>query len=231
MSNLQRSAYTVSVIIPVYNAEPFLAEAIESILGQTVPPQQVIVIDDGSTDGSAAVARRYLPHILFEQQPNAGAARARNRGVALARGDLLAFLDNDDCWMPDKLALQLAALQQAPEVEAVFGQLEQSHTAEAAHQAALAFANQYQDGYHLDTILIHRRAFERIGLFDSAWMIDALEWLWRARRMHLRTQVLPQVLAWRRIHGDNHSLREQSRAQAEYLRLVRQVLMEQRQTL
>jgi glycosyltransferase involved in cell wall biosynthesis len=219
---------TISVIIPLYNAEPFIAKAIESVLGQSRPPQQVIVVDDGSTDGSADVVRRYGQQITLVQQPNAGGASARNRGVALAQGDLLAFLDHDDYWAPEKLAWQLDAFQQAPHLEAVFGQLQQTATMNTAAQDNALFGLNAQDGYHLDTLLIRRAAFQRIGAFDPTWRIDTVEWLWRARRLKLCTQMLPQVLAWRRIHGDNLSIRARPQLHAEYLHLIRQQLAEQR---
>ena len=212
---------TVSVIIPLYNAEVFLAQAIESVLGQTHPPQQVLVIDDGSTDQSAQIARRYGADVELVRQPNAGGAQARNRGVTLAQGDLLAFLDNDDWWAPEKLAWQLDALRQSPHLEAIFGQIQPIDTTTAADQEAAWRSFTAQDGWHLDTLLIRRQAFQRIGLFDPAWMIDTVEWLWRARRLGLCAQVLPQVVAWRRIHGDNHSIRARPRAHAEYFRLIR----------
>ena len=88
-----------------------------------------------------------------------------------------------------------------------------------------------QDGWHLDTLLIRRQAFQRIGPFDPAWMIDTVEWLWRARRLGLCTQVLPQVVAWRRIHGDNHSIRARLRAHAEYFRLIRLVRAHQQDSV
>jgi len=219
---------TVSVIIPLYNAEAFLAEALASVLGQTLPPHQVIVVDDGSTDGSADVARRFGKQIALVQQPNAGAANARNRGVALATGDFLAFLDHDDYWAPEKLALQVAAFQQSPDREAIFGQMAQHQSITTTSPTTHWVAHQAHDGWHLDTVLIRRQAFERIGPFDSAWMIDSVEWLWRARRLGLVVQVLPAVLAWRRIHGDNYSIREQGRAQTEYLRLIRTMRAQQR---
>lgn len=216
-------APTVSVIIPVYNAEPWLAETIESVLGQTCPPQQVIVVDDGSTDQSAAVARRYARYIQIEQQPNAGCAHARNRGVALAQGELLAFLDADDGWLPEKLALQLAALAEAPTLEAVFGQIEQRCVPDMIEQP-VAFVAHVQDGCTLNTLLIRRQAFQRIGAFEpTLHLINAIEWLWRARRMGLSAQILPQVVAWRRIHGENMSIRERPQIHAEYFRLLRQM--------
>ncbi len=227
MPNVATVPPTISVIIPLYNAEPFIAATIESVLGQSRPPQQVIVVDDGSTDGSAAVARRYGQHITLVQQPNAGGASARNRGVACAKGDLLAFLDHDDYWVPEKLAWQLDAFQQAPHLEAVFGQLQQTATMNTADQDTVLAGLNAQDGCHLDTLLIRRAAFQRIGPFDPTWTIDTVEWLWRARRLALCTQILPQVLAWRRIHGDNLSIRARPQIHAEYLRLIRQRLVQQ----
>jgi glycosyltransferase involved in cell wall biosynthesis len=90
-------APALSVIIPCYNAEPYLAEAIESVLAQTRPASEIIVVDDCSTDGSAAVARRY-PVVLLTQPENAGNGAARNRGLDHATGELIAFLDADDYW-------------------------------------------------------------------------------------------------------------------------------------
>lgn len=212
----------VSVIIPVYNAAPWLAETLASVLGQSTPPRQVIVVDDGSTDDSAAIARRYLPRIELVRQPNAGCAHARNRGVALATGAYLAFLDADDYWAREKLAWQLATFAQNPALEAVFGQVKQSCTLPTALPDAVGFGMEAQDGYSLNTILIRRQAFQRIGGFDPTIpLTNSVEWLWRARRLGLVSQVLPQVVAWRRIHGANMSIRQRPQIQAEYFRLIR----------
>lgn len=218
------AAASVSVIIPVYNAAPWLAETIESVLGQSLPPCQVIVVDDGSTDHSAAIARHYLPQIQLVQQPNAGCAHARNCGVALATGDYLAFLDADDYWTREKLALQLAAFVQNPTLEAVFGQVKQTCTITTAQPDAVGFGLEVQDGYNLDTILIRQQAFHRIGGFDPTIpLTNAVEWLWRARRLGLVSRMLPETLAWRRIHGANMSIRQRPQVQAEYFRLIRTI--------
>lgn len=225
-------AANVSVIIPVYNAAPWLAATIESVLGQSTPPHQVIVVNDGSTDQSVAIAQRYLPQIELVQQPNAGCAHARNRGVALATGDYLAFLDADDYWTSEKLALQLAAFAQTPALEAVWGQVKQTCTITTAQPDAVGFGMDAQDGYNLNTLLIRRQAFHRIGGFDPTIpLTNAVEWLWRARRLGLVSQMLPDVLAWRRIHGENMSIRERPRIHAEYFRLIRQRREEQRDAL
>jgi glycosyltransferase involved in cell wall biosynthesis len=228
MSVNEDTRHTISVIIPVYNAGRFLAQAIESVLDQTLRPDQVIVVDDGSTDNSVAVAQRYRRHIHLEQQPNAGSAHARNRGVALAYGELLAFLDADDYWAKEKLSLQVATLQESPQVEAIFGQIEQIQMVEAKNTKLSEAALGIQEGYHLDTMLIHRSAFQRIGGFDPNWLVDAVEWFVRTQHKGLQAQIIPQVLAWRRIHGDNLGIRERSRARSEYARLIKQRLDHQR---
>ena len=110
----------VSVVIPVYNGERFLAEAIESALSQTYPAIEVIVIDDGSTDGTSAVIKGFGTSVQSLQQENAGVANARNAGINIARGDLIAFLDADDVWLPSKITRQVQAFQSNPGAGFVF---------------------------------------------------------------------------------------------------------------
>src|SRR5262245_20179101 len=107
---------SVSVVIPCYNAGRFLKETLESILAQTRPALEVIVVDDGSTDDSAAVAGAFGPPVRVLRQSNQGESVARNRGLDEARGDWVAFLDADDVWAPDKLERQLAAVEGSPGV-------------------------------------------------------------------------------------------------------------------
>ncbi|MCG3148419.1 MAG: hypothetical protein PCFJNLEI_01862 [Verrucomicrobiae bacterium] len=102
---------TVSVVIPAYNCARFLAQAVESVLAQTCPPTEVIVVDDGSTDDTAEVAASFGTRIHLIRQPNRGPAVARNTGIEAAQGEWIAFLDSDDVWFPDKLERQVAALQ------------------------------------------------------------------------------------------------------------------------
>ncbi len=125
---------------------------------------------------------------------------------------------------------QLDALRQSPHLEAIFGQIQPIDTTTTADQEVAWRSFTAQDGWHLDTLLIRRQAFQRIGPFDPAWMIDTVEWLWRARRLGLCAQVLPQVVAWRRIHGDNHSIRARPRAHAEYFRLIRLARAQQQES-
>ena len=112
----------VSVVITTYNYERFVAAAIESVLRQTVRPDEIVVVDDGSTDATAAVVARYAARgVRYIRQANAGPGAARNRGIRETRGDLIAFLDADDRWLPDKLARQLAHLRRYPAAGLVTG--------------------------------------------------------------------------------------------------------------
>src|SRR5262245_41347662 len=101
----------VSIIIPCYNVERHLAETLESALAQSYPHTEIIVIDDGSTDGTAELIRSYADRLRAEFWPNRGASAARNRGTVLARGEFIQYLDADDVLTRDAIAHRVAALQ------------------------------------------------------------------------------------------------------------------------
>lgn len=112
-----RDSPRISVVIPVFNGERFLSDAIASALSQTLLPYEILVIDDGSTDGSTRIAESFGPPVRVIRQENRGEAAARNRGIEAAKGDWIAFLDCDDIWKREKLALQAALL--SPGVDCV----------------------------------------------------------------------------------------------------------------
>jgi len=114
----------VSVVIPTYNRARYVGDAIESALSQTAPSVEVIVVDDGSTDETRAVAARYAPEARYFWQPNAERGAARNQGLRLARGAFVAFLDSDDVWAPDKLERDLALFRRRPEVGFVYSDIQ-----------------------------------------------------------------------------------------------------------
>jgi glycosyltransferase involved in cell wall biosynthesis len=200
------SGDTISVIVPVFNAAAYLAEALQSVLAQTRPADEIIVVDDGSTDDSAAAARRFDSHLRYERQPHAGAGAARNRGVAVAQSSLLAFLDADDLWMPDKLALQTEALSAMPSLEAVFAHLEHFRSPDLPPERAARMACP-DDPMPCTTavaMLIRRTAFDRVGGFETSRTIgEVIEWYMRARSVGLVERMLPQTLIRRRIHAGN----------------------------
>jgi len=110
----------VSGIIPCYNRPEYVAQAIESALAQTYPALEIIVVDDGSTDDTPAVLERYADRVRIVRQANAGTAAARNAGIRASSGKYLAWLDSDDTWLPEKIAAQVAVLEQFPEVGVVY---------------------------------------------------------------------------------------------------------------
>ena len=108
----------ISVIIPTYNRETYLSQAIESVLAQTYQPLDIIIIDDGSSDSSDKIVQSYVPQVRYYYQPNAGIGSALKKGIELADGQYFAFLDSDDLWVSDKLSRQMTFLTENPGVDA-----------------------------------------------------------------------------------------------------------------
>lgn len=216
----------VSVIMPLHNGERYLAEAIDSVLAQTHEPLELIVVDDGSTDGSGRVAREYGSALRYVYQVNAGQSAARNRGVDLARGGLLAFLDDDDYWSPDKLPRQVAALRNDPALEAVFGHVRQFMSTDLSPEAARRnrFHAEIMPGYVPGAMLIRREAFDRVGRFDPSLRIgEFVDWHARATDLGLRSMLLPDIVLHRRVHEDNTGIRLRAE-QVQYVRLLKATL-------
>ncbi len=201
----------VSVIIAVYNHAAYLAEAIESALAQEEAELEVWVIDDGSDDGSAEVARRYQPRVRVESQERAGCGAARNRGVAVSSGEFIAFLDADDRFTPGKLATQLEAFAADPSVDAVFGHVREFLSPELDAEAASSVRAPSQPGpSHLaSAMLIRRASFERVGHFTPELMLrQGVDWYARSREAGLNEAMLGQVVLERRLHTTNSGLRQ-----------------------
>ncbi|HZR83431.1 MAG TPA: glycosyltransferase family A protein [Candidatus Binatia bacterium] len=215
----------VSVVLPVFNRAAYVGEAIESVLAQTLPPDELIVVDDGSTDDSVAIAEAFSrPSLRVLRQENAGIGAARNRGLAAATGDLIAFIDSDDVWERDKLELEARAMSAREEVDLVFGHLVEFLSPEREEELAgsLRFAADPVPGLIASTLLARRGAVERIGPFDEHLRVgEFVEWMARARDLGLVRLVLPDVVARRRIHGQNTVL---TRGSSDYLRAIKSTL-------
>ena len=218
-------ASLVSVVIPTFNREPrLLGAAIESVLAQDVPSLEVIVVDDGSATSAAAVVESYGDPVRLHEKQNGGIGSARNAGIALSRGDLLAFLDSDDLWEPDKLARQAEALGSDPGLEAVFGQAEQFYDAEVddAFKLRHPIKNRIIDAWLSSAMLIWREAFDRIGIFDESGSISPdVDWFLRAKEAGLRVAMLPHVVYRRRIHTANWNVTEPGAHRKRLLALKR----------
>lgn len=109
----------VSIVVPVHNAVAYIADTLQSLRRQTVAPMEIVVVDDGSTDGTADVVRGCFPEVTLISQSNQGAAAARNAGIAVARGDLIGFVDADDRWLPHAVERLSERLRRSPESVAV----------------------------------------------------------------------------------------------------------------
>jgi glycosyltransferase involved in cell wall biosynthesis len=218
---MQPEKALVSVLIPVYNGERYLAEAIESVLAQSYRPLEVIVIDDGSTDESARVAQQFSVCYFF--QPNGGTSAARNSGIEQAHGEFLAFLDQDDLWMPEKLSRQMAAFETRPELDAVFGQVEQFSSPDTARSAR--FVGMILNGLHAGAMLIRRAAFMRVGLFEANWKIGQfVDWYARAAEVKIESATLPDIVMRRRVHQNNLTIRSREVAKVEYIQILKAAL-------
>jgi glycosyltransferase involved in cell wall biosynthesis len=219
----------VSVVIPVFNGERYLAEAIRSVLGQTRPPDEVVVVDDGSTDGSAAVARG-VPGVRCLSQPNAGQPAALNRGVSETKGSFLSFLDADDVWVPEKLALQLEAFAEDPGLDMVFGHAEQFVDPDApeAVAARLPAGRTVLPAHLPGALLVRRQAFDLVGGFRSQWTVGSVvDWYARATEAGLDERMLGTVVYRRRLHAGNLGIVE-AESRSDYLDVVRAALERRR---
>lgn len=212
----------VSVIIPTFNRERYLKEAIASVLNQTLLPFEVIVLDDGSTDDTAAIVKQF-PSVRYYCQTNRGAAAARNQGVELAQGNFLTFLDSDDLWAKDKLAWQLATFEANPDLDAVFGHVQQFHSPELNETARqkIKIPVEVMPGYHVGIMMIRREAFLRVGFFDTELRVgEFIAWYARATDMGLKTVMLPEVVMHRRLHDTNLGISQRD-ARTDFARILK----------
>jgi glycosyltransferase involved in cell wall biosynthesis len=220
----------ISVVIPVWNGAKFLAAALNSVVHQTFPADEVIVVDDGSTDESANIAASFNPPIRVLHRNHRGGASALNAGVAAARGTLLAFLDADDLWDRNKLAKQTAALASDPSLEAVFGRVAQFTDMDGriAQPEQVADKSKAFVGVHKSAMLVRRSAFDRVGPFNTEVLADFPDWYARAHSRGIRTAHLESIVAFRRIHSDNTARLQRKTLEADYLKIIRALIAEGR---
>lgn len=221
----------MTAAIPVRDGEAYLAEAIESVLAQSRPCDQVIVVDNGSTDRSAAIAAAYGRPVEVVSEPRPGIGAARNAAIAAARGDFVAFLDADDIWQPSKIERQLAAFEARPELQLVFGHVRQfaSPDLPAAEAAALRVPERSQPGLYIGAMLARRTAIDAVGPWaEDVRVSDGLAFLLRARELGLSQEMLEETVTLRRVHGANHSIHNRDQ-RAEFARHLKRSLDRRRE--
>lgn len=215
-----------SVVVPVYNGERFLAEALDSCLVQDYEPFEVIVVDDGSTDDTARIAKRYA-RVQYVFQRNRGLPAPYNSGIAVAQGELIAFLDADDLWPSDRLTLQVGYHLEHPDVGYTVGRhrafLEPGVTRPVWLRERFLTADEV--GYFPGTLMARKDVFEAIGGFRERYRGAAgADWFVRAKDAGIRKAILPHRLLYRRIHESNMSSGESKHLNANILRILKESL-------
>lgn len=222
----------VSTIVPVFNGESTIAAAIDSVLNQNFDATEVIVVNDGSTDGTALILRRYGSKIRVIEQSNRGVSAARNAGAAIARGEYLAFLDADDEWLPGKLAKVVLALDRNAAATLAFSDVIQigldgsfgqpSHIGRAPSMDDLLTRNW---GILPSSVVMRRRVFERCGGFREEITGPGCgedTYMWMLAREQGEFEYEPEPLVLRRSCEFSEMADKYARNLQVYKRIVRQ---------
>jgi len=222
------SAALVSCIVPVYNGEPYVRETIKSILAQTHRPIETIVVDDGSTDGTAETVGEFIDQVKYVHQFKAGAAAARNRGIEMACGEFVAFIDADDLWHEEKLERQLIRFRVRPELAYCVThcqnfwvpELEEEAQRYRNHRISLPMP-----GYVACTLLARRSTFDTVGTFNIELRHgDHTDWFLRASDRGVIGELLPDILMYRRLHSTNRSRILAQASRDQYVMLLKETL-------
>ena len=216
----------VSVIIPAHNSRRYIVAALESILVQKHRPIEILVVDDGSSDGTSQLMREYAPEVKLIEQQQRGHPAARNVGVRAATGEFLSFLDHDDLWSSDKLERQMASFERNRALDLVFGHIQNFFTPEMPldDRARVAVPLRPLRGLLQGAMLARRRSFDRVGLFSEERSVgDFLDWYGRALLAGMNVEMLPETVLYRRIHANNFQ-RIHKHQRGQYLRAVKDLL-------
>lgn len=206
----QRDASLISVVIPSYNYGEYLGEAIESVLAQTYQPIEIVVVDDGSTDRTAEVAKSF-PSVIYVYQANQGNSVARNTGLEYCSGAYVSLLDADDIWPAKKCQIQIDYLREHPEVGCVISRMRNFMMDGCAKPEWMPelMMSENCPALSLSAMLARREVFEKIGGFNLLyWHGNDLDWFIRVKEAGIQMAILPDILLLRRIHGKNESWRQ-----------------------
>ncbi|MBE6963738.1 MAG: glycosyltransferase family 2 protein [Ruminococcaceae bacterium] len=220
----------VSVLIPAYNSAAFLGQALDSVFAQTYRDFEVIVVDDGSEDDTAAVAAA-RPEVRYIRKEHSGISATRNLAIAQARGEVIAFLDADDLWTPDKLEKQVAYLDACPDCQVVFSLVKNFFDGpEAAMTERQRQLLNAKVEYCLPACCVRKEVFETCGIFreDLAYGEDTywITRLWTAG-IHMK-HCIQEPLYLRRIHNDNISLTHRKVGRENVMALMADAIRQQR---
>ncbi len=216
----------LSVIIPAFEAAPFLGEALQSVLAQGYEPLEVIVVDDGSTDGGDVIASGFGGVVSLVRQQHRGAGAARNHGLRTSRGELVAFLDADNRYAEGALDRLVGVLHADPEVDIVFGAMQEFVSDVQPVPLGMSTRPPATTGpVRLPgTFVARRAAVDRIGPFaEHLRRGEVVDWMARADELDLCGRFIEDIVLLRRLHGASNGLRQLGH-EDEYLRVVKAAL-------
>jgi glycosyltransferase involved in cell wall biosynthesis len=202
---------TVTVIIPAYNRERFIRCALDSVFAQTYPICQVIVVDDGSTDRTAQIAHCY-PQVTLLSRANGGPSVARNDGLSAANGEVIAFLDSDDVWLPNKIETQMQVLTERPDVGYVLCRMRAfcEEGFEMAGKVNLLHYASDPPARLPSALLVRRSVMDEVGHFDPCLRTaEDADWFARATDLGIVFHTVDEVLLEKRVHPHNISFTDE----------------------
>lgn len=207
----------VSVVIPVYNCERYIGDAIHSVQAQTYPASEIIVVDDGSSDGTAAAVQA-CSGVKYLRQQNRGEPAARNLGIQHAAGDLIAFLDGDDLWTPDKLALQIPCLQAHPAWAMIYSDMATfddqgviDGSVKERFQITFPQGNIFRQLFQetlfgSGSVVVRKDVFHKVGMFDESLLVGSDYEMWLRIARHFEVGYVDKPLLMYRQHSSMSTL-------------------------
>jgi len=193
----------LSVIIPVFNGEKYLAEAIGSIVDLGQEEMEITIVDDGSSDGTAQIAARFRDRVAYVAQANRGPAAARNHGLSLAHGEIIGFLDADDLWTENIITQALASLRARPDVDIVQGRIQEikPRPTDASGCVFECFSKPYPF-INIGSALYRKAVFGKVGGFDETMRFcEDYDWFLRAFDAHISKVRIDDVTLLYRAHS------------------------------
>ncbi len=228
--NTNSSYPLVSIVIPAYNACKNIEETLTSVFNQEYPNLEVIVVDDGSEDTTATIAKTF--DIVYIHQKNQGKPTAMNAGFSAAKGEFIASIDSDDLWLPEKISKQMETFNSNTELEIAFCHVKQflcPKIKASEHTFFIPENSEILSGLTTIAMLIKKEAFYRIGLFNEEYKFgDFIQWYGRAKDLNIKETVLEDVLVLRRIHKSNLGS-DQMAAKLSYMKVIKERLRRQKE--
>ncbi|OYU93651.1 MAG: hypothetical protein CFE21_19665 [Bacteroidetes bacterium B1(2017)] len=212
----------IGVIISVFNAEKYLSESLDSVLNQSMPAKEIIVINDGSKDHSIDILKRYGKKIKLIDRENKGVPYSVNEGISLVKQPWISFNDGDDIWAPNKLELQYNYLLDHKDLRILFGMMRQFISPELSEtdKASIYVPVNPEKAFIRPAMLVHQSVFAKHGLFNPSLKAgDFIEWFQRIKEKDVKFDFIDEVVYFRRLH--KNSLSSQHGVKEDFLKILK----------